>query len=174
MQEINISYKKLSEFRKKEIKQILEKDYNCKIEFNENIIYITAEAYIEFLVKNIIQAFSRGFDIKTAKLLENENCYFSQINIAQMFSSKKRLLQVKARIIGKEGKAKNYIERITGVKLSIYGNSVSFIGDSKQIEEAEIAINSIINGFNHGSAYARMQKQHKKNLLEKHKLQNKY
>ncbi len=73
MQEINISYKKLYEFKKKDISSILEKDYSCKIDINENLIYISADPYNEFLVKNIILAFSRGFDLNTAKLLENEN-----------------------------------------------------------------------------------------------------
>ncbi len=167
MQEINISYKKLYEFKKKDISSILEKDYSCKIDINENLIYISADPYNEFLVKNIILAFSRGFDLNTAKLLENENFYFSQINIKQAFGSKKRLMQVKARIIGKDGKAKKYIERITGVKMCVYGNTVSFIGNTDQIEEAEIAVNNIMNGFNHGSAYAKMQTQHRKNLFEK-------
>ncbi len=174
MQEINITHEKMREFKKTRIKKYLETKCNCEIEINENIIHIKSDPYTEFTVKNVIHAFGRGFDLETAENLFNENCYFSSINIKILFNSKKRIVQIKARLIGREGKAKAYIERTSGAKISVYGGSVSFIGNVEQISEAEIAINSILNGFKHGIAYANMQRYHKKNKVKNRKFAKLY
>ena len=47
--------------------------------------------------------------------------------------------------------------------ISIYGDTVSMIGDITQISEAETAINTIIDGGTHRTAYLRMEAMHRKN-----------
>lgn len=173
MQEININREKAREFKKNRLKERIEAKCNCKINIIENTVIINADPYNEFIAKNIIHAFGRGFNIDAAECLLQEDYYFSSINIKNLFKSKERIRQVKARLIGRDGKAKNYIEKLSNTKISIYGNTISFIGDMEGISEAEIGINSIIYGFNHGIAYAKMQKQHKKNKLNQIKLNNK-
>ncbi|MEM0149445.1 MAG: hypothetical protein QXW10_00935 [Candidatus Micrarchaeaceae archaeon] len=137
----------------------------CKIDINEEGIDITGDAYGEFSARNILFAFGRGFDVQTACLLHNENFYFSMMDLAQFFGSDNRIRQVKARIIGKGGKAKENIERVSKARISIYGDTVSFIGTEREIEEAQTCVNALIDGDSHRSAYMKMEAVHRRNRL---------
>ncbi len=97
----------------------------------------------------------------------NENdYYFSSVDLGQFVSSDKRMKQVKARIIGEEGRTKRYIEDVSGAKMSVYGDTVSFIGTIEEINEAETAVNTLIEGGTHRLAYKRMEAAHRKNKIE--------
>ena len=47
--------------------------------------------------------------------------------------------------------------------ISVYGDTISIIGDITQIAEAETAINTIIDGGTHRLAYIKMEAMHRKN-----------
>lgn len=129
-----------------------------------NSVVIKGEdAYCEFVGKNIMMAIGRGFDVDTACLLARDGYYFSYIDLKQAFGSEKRMLQVKARIIGREGKTKRYIESLTSVKMSVYGHTVGFIGRIGEIEEAETAVRTLMEGSTHRLAYGRMEARHRRN-----------
>ncbi len=131
---------------------------------NENAVSINGEdAYSEFVAKNIITAIGRGFDVDTACLLGRDGYYFSYIDLKQAFGSEKRMLQVKARIIGRGGKTKRYIETLTSVKMSVYGHTVGLIGHINEIEEAETAVRTLMEGSTHRLAYGRMEARHRRN-----------
>jgi ribosomal RNA assembly protein len=111
----------------------------------------------------MLQAFGRGFDIETACKLNDMDYYFASIDLEQLVNSEKRKKQVKARIIGREGRTKKYIEEVSGAKISIYGDTASFLGTIDEINEAETAVNTLIDGGTHRLAYARMEAAHRKN-----------
>ncbi len=138
----------------------------CRIDAsgNDNSVRISGEgAYSEFMAKNIITAIGRGFDVDTACLLAKDGYYFSYIDLKQAFGGEKRMLQVKARIIGRDGKTKRYIESLTSVKMSVYGHTVGFIGHIGEIEEAETAVRTLMEGSTHRLAYGRMEARHRRN-----------
>lgn len=138
----------------------------CKIGISKEDNSLSIEggdAFCEFLAKNMLTAIGRGFDVETALLLKNDDYYFSYIDLRQLFRSEKRILQVKARIIGKGGKAKRYIETLTSAHLSVYGHTVGFIGKHSDVVEAETAVRTIIEGSTHRLAYSRMEARHRKN-----------
>lgn len=137
----------------------------CKIEINpeDDFVEIKGDAYSEYSAKNIIYAFGRGFEMEIASKLSDMDYYFSSINLDEAISSEKRVKQVKARIIGESGRTKLYIEQVSGAKLSIYGDTVSFIGRIEEINEAETAVNTLIGGGTHRLAYLKMEAAHRKN-----------
>jgi ribosomal RNA assembly protein len=98
--------------------------------------------------------------------LADDNYYFSSVDLGQIISSDKRVKQVKARIIGEEGRTKRYIEEVSSAKISVYGDTVSFIGSIEEINEAETAVNTLIEGGTHRLAYTRMEAAHRKNKAE--------
>ncbi len=136
---------------------------NISTEGKNSVVITGEDAYWEFLVKNMMTAIGRGFAIGDALLLRKDDYYFSYIDLKHIFGSEKRLLQVKARVIGKEGKAKRYIEGLTSVKMSIYGHTIGFIGRINEIEEAETAVHTLIGGSTHRLAYGRMEARHRRN-----------
>jgi len=136
---------------------------NCSIGIEDsNCVVIDGDGYGAFEAKNVIQAFGRGFGIKTAELLLKDDYYFSSIDLKDIYSSKKKIMGMKARVIGTDGKAKRYIETVSGALVSVYGGTISFIGSPEAIEEAEAAVRTILDGGSHRLAYNRMEASHRK------------
>ncbi len=166
MQQLYITQERLKSLRgdPKALKQV-EKACNCKIAVaSDGTIEINSkDAFSEFNAKNVIYAFGRGFDMETALKLVNPEFYFRIIDIGQIESKAERVKQLKARIIGIGGKAKRYIEEVSLAHISVYGDTISMIGDITQISEAETAINTLIDGGTHRMAYIKMEAMHRKN-----------
>ena len=163
MQSLYIPKERVDRMRKdKSIAERIEKQCKCKIRIVDDAIEIDGDAFGEFSTRNVVQAFGRGFDVDTACLLLKDDYYFATIDLGQAFGSDKRIQQVKARIIGIGGKTKKYIEGVSQAKLSIYGESVSFIGTTSAINEAQAAVNTLIEGGTHRIAYLRMETAHRR------------
>jgi ribosomal RNA assembly protein len=166
MQQVYIPNERIRKLKlHKELISRVEKLCNCKItlDSSDDIVEINGEAYPEYSARSIIYAFGRGFEMEIASKLSENDYYFSSIDISQLVSSDKRMKQVKARIIGEDGRTKRYIEEVSGAKMSVYGDTVSFIGTIEQINEAETAANTLIEGGTHRLAYHRMEAAHRKN-----------
>jgi ribosomal RNA assembly protein len=168
MQQIYIPHERIKKLKEhKELVTRIEKLCNCKLSFEEDdVVEAKGEAYAEYLARNIVYAWGRGFEMDVACKLADDNYYFSSIDLGQIISSDKRVKQVKARIIGEEGRTKRYIEEVSSAKISVYGDTVSFIGSIEEINEAETAVNTLIEGGTHRLAYTRMEAAHRKNKAE--------
>jgi ribosomal RNA assembly protein len=169
MQSVYIPAEKIKKLRaNRDYVKKIEAACHCKIKFEpgDEFVEVDGEPFEEYNGKNIVYAFGRGFEIEVACKLAQEDYYFSSTDLGQIISSPKRTLQVKARIIGKEGRTKRYIEEVTGAKISVYGDTVSFIGAIDEINEAATAINTLIDGGTHRLAYARMEAAHRKNKAD--------
>ncbi len=166
MQQLYITKERLKSLRSDPnmVRQV-EKACNCKVDVgSDGTIEIgSKDAFGEFNAKNIIYAFGRGFEMETALKLLNPEFYFRIIDLGQIESKPERIKQLKARIIGIDGKAKRYIEEVSMASISVYGDTVSIIGNITQVSEAETAINTIIDGGTHRLAYIRMEAMHRKN-----------
>ncbi len=138
----------------------------CKAQISiidDEVLEIDGSAFEEFISKNVLFAYGRGFDIKIALLLNSQDYYFKAIDIKLIERNKQRIRQIKARIIGEGGRTKRYIEQVSGAHISIYGDSVAVIGKIDALYEAETAINTIIEGGTHRLAYLKMEAAHRKN-----------
>ncbi|MGI0100549.1 MAG: KH domain-containing protein [Candidatus Micrarchaeaceae archaeon] len=165
MQQVYIPRERIRKLKEdKELVKRIEKLCGCSIRFCEDdIVEVTGEAYPEYAAKSVIFAFGRGFEITIACKLADKDYYFNSIDLGQVISSDKRVRQLKARIIGKEGRTKRYIEEVSSAKISVYGDTVSFIGTIEEINEAETAVNTLMEGGTHRLAYIRMEAAHRKN-----------
>lgn len=168
MQQVYIPHDRVKKMRdNKAILARVERLCNCRISIDsEDTIQIEGEAFPEFSAKNIVFAFGRGFDLDTACKLAGNDYYFTTVDLEQVFGSEKRISQVKARIIGENGRTKKYIESVSLAKISVYGNTVSFIGTIEEIGEAQAAVDTLIEGGTHRLAYSRMEAAHRKNRTE--------
>ncbi len=158
MEQILIPHKRAELLDKKTLTSLRER-LKCKIELEENMVTLDGDSYDEFNAKNVITAFGRGFDLDKSYKLLNEDYFFQQINLKDIFGSKDQIMRVKARIIGTEGKAKEYIESVSGADIAIFGSSVSIIGKIDDLKVAEAAIRMLIGGGTHKTAYMVMEKE---------------
>ncbi len=140
-----------------------EKVLKCKIEIAEaNEVVISGDAYEEFNAKNVIQAFGRGFEIGKAYKLLNDDYFFKSANLKDFLKNEEQIRRIKARIIGRKGKTKLYIEEKSGADLSIYGNTVGIIGTVDQLGIASAALQVLLEGGTHKKAYSIMERMRRK------------
>jgi ribosomal RNA assembly protein len=161
MEQILIAHKRAELLDKKLLDRLRER-LNCKIELSENELTIDGEAYDEYNAKNVLSAFGHGFDLDKAYKLLNEDYFLQLINLKDSFRSKDQLMRVKARIIGTEGRAKEYIESVSGADIAVFGSSISIIGKIDELKVAEAAIRILIGGGTHKTAYKIMEKERTK------------
>ncbi|MEM1606774.1 MAG: KH domain-containing protein [Candidatus Bathyarchaeia archaeon] len=124
-----------------------------------------------FRAKDIVLAIGRGFSPEKAfKLLEGEDYMLDIIDLREILGkSESELRRVRGRIIGKEGKAREMIEELSGALISVYGHTVAIIGDIEQVNVAREAINMLINGSQHSTVYRFLQR--KRQELKKRRLE---
>ena len=161
MEHILIPHKRAELLDKKTIERIEER-LRCSINIDDNELTITGQPYDEYNAKNVLQAFGRGFELSKAYKLLNEDYFFQLINLKDIFGSKEQMMRIKARIIGTDGRAKGYIESVSGAELSIFGSSVSMMGRADELKVADSAIRILIDGGTHKTAYKVMEKEKRK------------
>ncbi len=158
MQQLLIPETRAKLLRDKKFASSISKRLGCKIKLvGENTVEINGDGYAEYNAHSVLQAFGKGFGIESAYMLLSEEYFFKSIDIKDFFKSDDQARRVKARIIGREGKTKNYIEQVSGAQLIIYNNSVSLIGTIDELRIAETGINALINGDTHKKAYRLME-----------------
>ncbi len=142
--------------KKGQDKKNIEKITNTKIKVSkEGDVEITADDNFNiFLTSNIIKAIARGFNPEVALTLLNEDNYLEIINMQEEIGkSKKKLIRMKARVIGTNGKAKYMVEKMTNTNISVYGKTIAIIGKSENVLIAKQALQKILQGSMHGNVY---------------------
>ncbi len=84
--------------------------------------------------------------------------------------SSANLERIKGRIIGEGGKARKNMENLSGTYISVYGKTVSIIGNNEKLRLAVDAISSISNGSMHGAVYDKLEAANRRRKEEKMKL----
>jgi len=148
-------------------KNYLERNLRVKLRINEEgEVMIRGENSLDvYLAKKIITAISRGFKVKEAMKLAREDYVLEVINIHDVVGdSKKTVTRVKSRVIGREGTCKKRIEEETNTDISIYGKTISVIGECEDARIAREAILMLLSGCKHSSTYAFINKEVKKKM----------
>ena len=124
-----------------------------------------------FKAMEIISAIGRGFSPENAmKLLTGENL-LHVIDLRDFAGkSPQQIERIKGRIIGEGGRARTNMENLTNTNISVYGKTVSIIGEPIQIKLAVAAISSISSGSRHGSVYGKLEANKRKQKLDRMQL----
>jgi ribosomal RNA assembly protein len=146
--------------KKGEVRKAIEERAGIKLQIDSEtgeVIIDDAKAKDPVLVmkvEDVIKAIARGFSPEKAYKLMEEEMYLHVIDIHDYVGkSPKHLRRIKARIIGKEGKTRRIIEGMTGAFLSIYGGTVSILGDFNAVEVSKTAVDMVLNGSEHSTVY---------------------
>jgi ribosomal RNA assembly protein len=137
---------------KKEWVEKIERLSNCKISLEDQEVTIEGNDPITVLrVKEVFRALNRGFDLNTALYLLDENYFLDIIDVKDYGKSRERQIQLKGRVIGKEGSIKKMIEEKTGTKICVHGKTISIIGRWENLQVARKAIEMLLEGKMHSS-----------------------
>lgn len=111
------------------------------------------------ITASVIQAIGRGFNPISATLLYEENYQLIVVSLRDFARpGSHRIEQIRARLIGTGGKTRRVVEELTSTHISVYGDTVSLIGDYVSLEYAKEAINMLINGSKQRSVYTYLEK----------------
>jgi len=135
----------------------------CKVKLNIDSetgeVEILAEENMEdptliFKAQSIVLAIGRGFSPEKAFRLMDDDVMLHIIDLREVLGkSRRNLVRVKGRLIGKEGKTRRIIEETTNVDVSIYGHTVALLGKVEEVEIAKEAIEKLVSGSQHKTVY---------------------
>ena len=142
-------------------KKLIEKSFNVDLLIDSEIGNVEVvipsdhkDISVLFTVSNIIKAIGRGFNPKRAMLLANEDFDLGVIDLEDYVgTSTNAQNRVKGRIIGREGKSRLLIEELTETQISIYGSTVSIIGNIEALPAAKEAVTMLIRGSFHKTVW---------------------
>jgi len=144
--------------RIKENKEILEKKFKVKIFIKGRQVSIEGEEVDEFVGEKALEAINLGFDIETTFLLLEPDCLLEKVEIKNL-TQRTNLKEVRARLIGKQGRTKQLIEELSECYISIHDSEVGVIGQSDRIKNCIQAVTKIIQGSKQSSVYAYLERQ---------------
>ncbi len=128
------------------------------IDSGEGEVMITGKENVDPIKFNItgevVKAIGRGFNPEKAMFLYNDGFQLVVLSLRDVAKKgSNRIGQIKARVIGTQGKTRSIIEDITECFISIYGDTISIIGDFISIKYALEAVEKLISGKKQRSVY---------------------
>lgn len=146
------------------IKKEIESNTNSKIiiDSKEGDISIKGDDSLGlFAAREIIKAIARGFNPEIAFLLLRQDYCFEMLTLSDHAKEKNRVMKLKGRIIGSEGKTRRIIEELTETHVSVYGKTIGIIGLPENVAVARRAIETLLKGSPHSSVYRWLEKRSK-------------
>jgi ribosomal RNA assembly protein len=154
-------------------KKFLESELGVKlgVDSREGTVTITSESALQgdpFTATRVIEAIGRGFSPQRARRLVEEGTVLEVIDLRDYAGkSANSLERIRGRVIGLRGKSRRVIEELTRCHLSVYGRTVSIIGDASEAQLAADAVRSLATGSQHRTVYNTLQKARSKRKMEK-------
>jgi len=130
---------------------------SLKISGNRVIIKGKKDSFVEYLTTEILDALSLGFSIDSALQLKDEDFVLKKIDIKTRVKDS-RVHVVMGRLIGKKGKTKHVIERLTECDIVISDHNVGIIGRINNVNIASHAIEALIRGSPQSKVYSYLEK----------------
>jgi ribosomal RNA assembly protein len=119
--------------------------------FNEQV---AKDPLMALKVEDVVRAIGRGFSPENALRCFGEEMELFIFDIYEYVGKKEsHVTRLKSRIIGRDGKTKRVIERLTGATLSIYGHTVAVIADFDSMDITRKAIDMLLSGSEHPTVY---------------------
>jgi ribosomal RNA assembly protein len=112
-------------------------------------------------VLDLVKAIGRGFSPERAlSILDDEMLMLDVLDLSRLVGTRNDMARIKGRIIGKDGRSREIMERLTGAKVSVYGKTVAILGYPEQNRVARTAIEMLLDGAPHGNVYGFLEKKH--------------
>jgi len=143
---------------KKEIESVTKS--KIRIDSKEGDVFIQGEDSLGLITaREIIHSVGRGFNPEIALLLLKPDYCAETINITDYSrNTKKDMIRLRGRVIGAAGKSRKTIEALTETNISVYGKTITVIGEIERVMLAKKAIESLLQGSPHSKVYSWLEK----------------
>ncbi len=137
-------------------KEKLEKETGTTIRIKEDV---EIEGGTEGVLKarEVVKAIGRGFAPEDAFDLLTEDYELYIIDLGG--ETRKTVKRLMGRVIGRKGATKRIIEQTTETRISVFGKTVSIIGDPQGVRKAADVVEDLLKGHTHSFAYRRLREQ---------------
>lgn len=109
--------------------------------------------------RDVVLAIGRGFSPERALGLIDDDIVLDIIDLRQTFGKNEReIARLKGRVIGREGKIRRLIEEMTDAKVSVYGHTISMLGEYETVTATREAIEMLLKGKQHSTVYKLLRK----------------
>ncbi|HUK27324.1 MAG TPA: KH domain-containing protein [Candidatus Acidoferrales bacterium] len=109
--------------------------------------------------RDVVSAIGRGFSPERALQLIDDDIVLDIIDLRETFGKNERdIARLKGRVIGREGKIRRLIEEMTDAKVSVYGHTISMLGEYETVTAAREAIELLLKGKQHSTVYKLLRK----------------
>jgi ribosomal RNA assembly protein len=136
-----------------------------KIDLKGTEVIISGKPEDEYIAEKVIDALNFGFPFQEALAIKQEDKEFDIIHIKD-HTHRKDLKTIRARIIGRGGKALSTLTTLTNCHFELKDNSIGIIGKAENIENGIEGIISIIRGSKHGDVYKGLEKHQPQPILD--------
>lgn len=154
-----------------EVKKRIESNMHVRLEIHseEGDVVVSGEDSVRvYETLNIIKAIGRGFNPEIAELLYDEENTLELISISDFSgNSQKKLLRLRGRVIGQEGKSRKMIESLTETYISVYGKTIALIGKVEAVAMSRQAIEMLLEGAPHGNVYKWLEDKRRETIRRK-------
>lgn len=138
------------------VKRDVERKTKTRLDIDSSTGEITITSNKSFfeihIAKKIISAIGRGFSPFDSFKLLKDNFEIEIIPLDEYVkNSRHRHTQIKGRVIGREGRIKQIIEKRYNCLISVYGKTVSIIGEQDRIKDAREVVEKILSGSKHST-----------------------
>src|SRR3989344_5256647 len=82
-------------------------------------------------------------------------------------NSQKKLLRLRGRVIGQEGKSRKMIESLTETYISVYGKTIALIGGVEAVAMSRQAVEMLLEGAPHGNVYKWLEDKRRETIRRK-------
>jgi ribosomal RNA assembly protein len=98
-------------------------------------------------------------DSDRALSLVDDDIVLDIIDLRDTFGRNERdIARLKGRVIGRDGKIRRLIEEMTDAKVSVYGHTISMLGEYEKVTAAREAIELLLKGKQHSTLYKLLRK----------------
>jgi len=109
--------------------------------------------------RDVVIAIARGFSPQRALKLIDDDTVLDVIDLRETFGRNERdIARLKGRVIGREGKIRRLIEEMTNAQVSVYGHTISMLGEFETVTAAREAIELLLKGKQHSTVYKLLRK----------------
>ena len=133
---------------------------HLQIDSTEGDVFITGEDALGlYTAREVVTAIGRGFNPELAKLLLKQDYTAEHINIDDYAKTKNHEIRIRGRVIGADGRARKVIEELTDCHISVYGKTITLIGQIETLPICKRAIEKLLGGSQHSTVYRWLEKQ---------------
>lgn len=143
------------------------------VDSSEGDVHIEGKDSVSlFSLREVIKAIGRGFNPDIAILLLRQDYVLDLINLPDYAPTRSHMDRLKGRVIGRKGKSRDTIEKMSETFISVYGKTIGIVGSTDRIGISKQAIESLLSGAPHSNVFKFLERS--KSLIKKENMLNWY